>query len=237
MAGKSDRTLLGPRSRELVAGISVDIQNDGTDLSDPEHQHRIMSYIQRAKPKVTIISPPCTFYSQLNVLWNRKKRTPEENARAKLHADSMLHFGMRVGEAQVAFKRGFCHEHPLHATSWEDDMVRSLMDDPQMGQAVFHMCRFGMACPDTKMPLRKATKLMTNMLSVMTAFHNMKCVCNAVHWDPKANKHVKHRRVEGKTSTGVQLSRHAQIYPDAMVNVLASSVKRYIDMHHFEELD
>lgn len=221
----------------LAAGISVDIQNDGTDLSDPEHQHRIMSYIQRAKPKVTIISPPCTFYSQLNVLWNRKKRTPEENARAKLHADSMLHFGMRVGEAQVAFKRGFCHEHPLHATSWEDDMVRSLMDDPQMGQAVFHMCRFGMVCPDTKMPLRKATKLMTNMLSVMTAFHNKKCVCNAAHWDPKANKHVKHRRVEGKTSTGVQLSRHAQIYPDAMVNVLASSVKRYIDMHHFEELD
>ena len=62
----------------LAAGISVDIQNDGTDLSDPEHQHRIMSYIQRVKPKVTIISPPCTFYSQLTVLWNRKKRTPEE---------------------------------------------------------------------------------------------------------------------------------------------------------------
>ena len=48
---------------------------------------------------------------------------------------------------------------------------------------------------------------------------------------------MKHRRVEGKTSTGVKLSRYAQVYPEAMVKVLASSVKRYIGTHHFEVLD
>ena len=48
---------------------------------------------------------------------------------------------------------------------------------------------------------------------------------------------MKHQLIEANTSTYVQLSVHAQVYPDAMVKVLAESVKRYIDTHHFEALD
>ena len=60
----------------LLAGSAFDLTL-GCDLLDPKQQERVREYFQATKPGLTVISPPCTLFSALQQLSQRKHEDGE----------------------------------------------------------------------------------------------------------------------------------------------------------------
>ena len=105
--------------------------------------------------------------------------------------------------------RGFIFEHPMTARSWMEPLVQDLLARPGVFTVDFAQCRYGLRSPAGN-TLKKPTKLMSNMPSVLAEFSNKVCTCEGGH----------RGRIEG-SELGVRVSTHAQAYPPLMVDALA----------------
>ena len=101
-------------------------------------------------------------------------------------------------------------EHPAKSTIWNRPEVTSLR-----GECVeFDMCMMGLATPKSHTPLKKATKIKTNLKLLADQFRNKKC--------DNTHKHVEVQ----STFEGVKLSTYSQIYPQPMCKAIADVVGR-----------
>ena len=93
-----------------------------------------------------------------------------------------------------------------------------------MRKVDFDMCALGMTTPVTKLPLQKRTRLGTNLESVQAAFAARQCACMEYHFCD--GKWKKHKTVQG-CDHGIKISKHSQIYPPAMCELLARLIFEY----------
>ena len=161
--------------------------------------------VYRDRPKLLIVSPSCTLFSQLqNPSPNGlpEKRCPEAWNQAKL----MVEFAVELCLMQKRAGRAFVFEHPRTATSWEVvQKLKQLLEDPEVEEAVLDMCCYDMkVANDRGEPglVRKTTRLLTNSLEIASATARRCC---------GGHSHV--NLVSGR-------AKHAAIYPPKFCKAL-----------------
>ena len=123
-------------------------------------------------------------------------------------SESLLSFYVKFCEQQIRkqLARGgeFLFEHPWSAETWNDSCVVPLKR--KYGVRRVDMCAYGLKCPDTKCPIRKATGLM------------LSCKPEDRHVALRTCEGCpKHRPVEGKLKGGRSVSEYVAEYTPEFV--------------------
>lgn len=213
------RPRLVPRCQffNLVPGESFDVKDDlEMDLGAVNGRASVWKHISLYNPRVFMLSPPCTLFSQLMALWGRKSIGEEKYQARLVNARQLFDFAVDIAHSQLDRKQYFVLEHPDGASSWDEDCLASLYARDGVMLSRFDQCRFGLRCPGSRKPIRKRTKLLHNVPAVHASFGDMFCTCQE-----------EHRRIEGSES-GVPLSSFCETYPPEMVEQLLRSIRTEI---------
>ena len=169
-----------PRILEYTAilGLRGDLSADlasGWDLSLEQDRANLLTEIVRRRPKIVFLEPPCTWFSKLLSLnW---KHIPRHLREQRLAASMVLfEFCLLIMRIQLLAGRAFVLEHPHGATSWKHPQVQdALRRFPGTAFADFDFCMFGMVTKIKRMPVKKATRLMTNCPHIYKRFAGVRC--------------------------------------------------------------
>ncbi len=202
------RVLEHTKKLGLRGDLSADLQT-GWNLALPDHQANLLSEIHRRRPKLVFLEPPCTWFSRLlNMNW--KKMPLHIREQGIKMAVLLLEFCFLIMRVQLLAGRAFLLEHPLSATSWTHPQVKdTLAHFPDTGFADFDFCMFGMVTKIDRVPVKKATRLMSNCRHVLQRFGGV--------WCDGTHDHVVCLGYEG----GEKRSKYAQYYPDLFCSCLA----------------
>ena len=95
---------------------SMDILN-GWDLSKPNVQINCFNEFRARKPKIAVLSPPCTMFSMImDSNWNRM--TPDKRSAKLTEAIALLDMASWIMDYQIETGNYFVFEHPAGAKSW-----------------------------------------------------------------------------------------------------------------------
>lgn len=203
----------------LVGGQSFDLKDDeDIDLGTVNGRASIWHHIALCQPKVMVLSPPCTLYSQLMHMWVRKRIGEERYLQRRVQADRLLEFACQVGMHQLRTGGYFIFEHPDGASSWNEGPLVELSRQNGVITSRFDECRFGLVCPGTGQPIRKRTRLLHNLPPLDEIFGNAFCTCE-----------VPHRRIEG-SEAGIGLSAYCETYPDRMVEGMLQGIRAEVSV-------
>ena len=153
-------------------------------------------------------------FSALQTLYNKNKMEKSVWNHRMGEAVVMWNYALEVAELQVKKNRGFVLEHPSSASSWKESKVDDVLSLPGVKLISFDQCRFGLKSPMGK-PMRKATRFLTNMDSVVVRFAGRRCLCAEPH-----------REIQG-SEAGHRLSVYAQSYPPMLVQGLAAAASEF----------
>ena len=119
------------------------------------------------KPLVFIGSPMCIEYSAINRL-NHCKTTKEEVNGRMAYGRRHLEFCIKLYEIQLHNGRYFLHEHPAEAGSWEELVMKRLMNKDGVQRVVGDQCQYGLKSRDKdgEAPARKRTGFLINAVCV-----------------------------------------------------------------------
>ncbi len=127
-------------------------------------------------------SPECRAFATWNKL-NRFRHGPGVAARLereRVAAMVHLRFTAQILHDQVAAERYFLFEHPIGASSWQEDCIRSVVDLPGFGRVTTHQCQFGQEITHGKhkgRPIQKPTGFLSNSPEMLKALDRR---CEAV---------------------------------------------------------
>eukprot|EP00435_Cladocopium_sp_Y103_P052219 s999_g16.t1 len=187
------------RGRE---GLSYDIKQ-GWDLTDPKVQSVVDAQLDEADPDLLVVCPTCTHRGGWEHL-NRCYRSPLETARLLKKSREQMRFSIRQIRKQLDRGGEIMFEHPWGSDVWNDAEIIPLRK--KYGVRRVDMCAYGLRCPDTKLPIRKATGL---ILSCRPEDRNRK-----LHVCPGCPKH---RLVEGRLKDGRNVSEFVAEYTKQLV--------------------
>ena len=206
--------------RGLRATLSVDLAT-GYDLSKQSTRMLVKHEIRARRPRALGLSSPCTMFSELNRMWNKKKYSNEEWDARMNAAVIHLEFSMELAQEQVDGGRIFFHEHPRTASSWQQECVTHVSACDGCRHACFDQCRFGLMTPVSQVPMKKATKLLHNIGALQNIFHGKHCKCKNIELPSGATG--RHQRIQGSEGR-YKLSRWAQAYSQDMVKSLVDGI-------------
>ena len=168
----------------------------GCDLLDAKTQKQVSHQLDAVRPELLVVCPPCTHEGGWENL-NQFYRTPLE--RAALIRDNKRRLRFCVDEIQNQVRRGgdFLFEHPWPSHVWHAPEMKSLRR--KYGTFRVDMCAYGLKCPDTDMPIRKSTGLMSSKPEIAEHMHQ----CPGC---------PQHRSVGGKLSSGQSVSDYVAAY-------------------------
>ena len=195
---------------ELVAGQAPDLRT-GWDFRLPRHKEAALWYVRKVRPKLVIGSPGCTVFSQLqNVYgshWDRNRRDRLEEAQ------NHMRFIVEVYWEQVNHGRWFLHEHPVGASSWLMEELKTLQSAAEVCTTVADQCQYGLRTRGAggagSIPARKRTKFMTNSSEI----------ANELSW--KAKGHLHQALVGGR-------AHKSAIYSEGLCEAICRGLKREI---------
>ena len=146
------------QKRGLEVGGAYDLQT-GYDLKSTKDKNRMWSELEEDDPELTVLSPPCTPFSQLQELNFPKMDFAKVVA---LVGDGLEHWGVacQVAWWQYYRQRFFLLEHPMGSKAWSEESVQELMKMPGVHECLVDMCAYGM-----KVGLelnKKPTRFLTN---------------------------------------------------------------------------
>ena len=110
---------------------------------------------------------------------------------------------------------GFVFQQPDGCLSFELPSVTDIASQPGVLASRFDMCFFGMVSPVRQIPMKKRTKLLTNVRSVYEMTNGRFCKGD-------------HQHVVIQNLGGERRSRHAQIYPDELCKCFVGAVKAHV---------
>lgn len=142
-------------------------EDDGVpgDFNDSRMRNRAIRKILQDKPLVLIGSSTCTAYNSMNRINYSKIPREEMNARLA-HARKHLEFCIQLYKIQWRNGRYFVHEHPEGASSWDEALMKRLMNKQGVHRVVGDQCQYGLRSTDEKgeAPARKRTRFFTNAM-------------------------------------------------------------------------
>ena len=80
-----------------------------------------------------------------------------------------------IARLQIESKRYFIFEHPALASSWRRPNMQELASMPGVNKSTFHQCMFGLTSKSQKMPMQKATTLLSNVPGIYSRFNKVYC--------------------------------------------------------------
>ncbi len=162
-------------------GLAFDLSN-GFDLLNPKTQRLVDHILEQARPSLLVVCPTCTHEGGWEN-YNRLFRTPLETARLIHQSRQKVRFCANQIHKQIKRGGDFVFEHPWGSQVWKSKETENLRR--KFGIFRVDMCAYNLKCPDTQLPIQKATGLMTSRKEVSLYMH-------------KCNGCDKHRPVEGK---------------------------------------
>ena len=212
------RVAFAVKSRGLTAHLSLDLKS-GFDFLTVAGRGSAFRLFEQHDPFFSMISPPCTLYSQLQVCFKKfQKMNPQVLEKRQKEADAMLEFGAQVGMRQVRRNKFFCFEHPWRASSWRKECMERLASQPGCFTIDFDQCCTGLRCPATLRPIRKRTKLLSNSPAIYDIFQPLQCRCTEPH-----------KQIEGSVD-GLRLSEYCQHYPRELCEKIAEAVQLQLSL-------
>ena len=203
------RVLLRAQAEGLTGCLSLDLKT-GWDFRCASSRSLSLDLLSRLPVTLCILSPPCTVFSQ----WQRicVLRTSQAAWQAKWE-EGMLYLchAMECARRQTREGRFFVFEHPATATSWEQTVVKDIASLPGVQTVTCDLCMLGLQAKVSKLPMRKPTKIMTNSSDMARRF-----VASG-----RCDKSHSHQAIEGAEG-GVRRSVWAQVYPEAMIDLLVA---------------
>ena len=186
------------------------------DFAKKERREAARERLRKERPWLLVGSPMCTAFSLLQNL-NYAKMDPKDVKRKIAEALVHVHFCLSLYREQMEGGRYFLHEHPASATSWRDEKVMRMRDDPRVSCVVGHMCAQEMLAKDAEGIglVYKPTRWMTNSECVARRV-GKRCV-NEKNVD-KSSWHRHVHLVGGRAGA-------AQVYPKALCTEIVKGLK------------
>ena len=181
-------TVLGLFSLDIMTGWNFDVEELKT-LS--------LQVLTVVTVPFLYLSPPCTMFSSLQVLWNRHRMPQEVWDRRWQQSVAWVEHAMAAIRIQLDKGMRFMFEHPSRASSWRLACVQDIMSRPNIYCISFDMCAFDMRSPLGQL-VKKRTIIMTNDSNLATLLRSRQC-----------SKDHEHRRIEG-SELGHSMSRWCQ---------------------------
>ncbi len=204
---------------KLTPGWSLDLTRldpktgKAWDLSDEKVQSRVKRMVAEGKPLFVIGSPPCTSFSSIQNMNNKKRDAKVVEAERKA-GERHLQFCLEIYMIQIKAKRYFIHEHPNTATSWKMQSVVELMAMENVDHAVADMCQFGMTTvvDGVEEPVQKRTKTVSNSPEVLKRV-DVRCP----NLGGRGEKHDHAQLLNGR-------ARQAQVYPKKFCQAVCEGI-------------
>jgi len=139
-----------------------------------------MEIIENDDPDWVIGCPPCTDFSVLGRS-NHRRMDPDEVRRRMREARTHLHFCVQVYHNQLSRGKDFLHEHPLGASSWREEGIEVLANDPRVSTVVGDLCRYDLKIADANgivKPIKKPTRWMSSSSEML---ERLKKRCDGSH--------------------------------------------------------
>ena len=130
------------------------------DFEDVVMRDRARKRLLDERPMLLVGSPMCTAFSTWQRI-NNKIRDPVTVAGELRRAKQHLEFCVELYRIQVQGGRYFVHEHPAYASSWQTEIMESIMKDDGVTKATCDQCQYGGA-DESGNPVKKPTSFMTN---------------------------------------------------------------------------
>ena len=186
-------------------GRSYDIKQ-GWDLNDTEVQKRVDAELDELRPELLVACPPCTNRGGWEHL-NRLRRSPLETARLLRISRKQIAFCAKQLKKQIERGGEILFEHPWPSEVWEDPELSYLKG--KFGVSRVDMCAYGLSCPDTHLPIQKATGLLCSVSEP-----NRTAAFKTCPGCPK------HRPIEGKLGNGQNVSTFCAEYTPKFVKTM-----------------
>lgn len=192
--------------------LSLDLLT-GWDFTDAKNRRLSMEALKKYEVDMCILSPPCTMFSALQVLFkNFEKMDPAVFKKRWGEAEQFVAHSMEVAEHQLHREKYFAFEHPRTASSWKLEAVERISSYSQVGKVHFDQCRLGLASPSGKL-FKKRTTIMSNHSRLLAELAKYQC-----------NKAHEHQPIIGQEK-GRSRSWWAQHYPPALCKILACAAE------------
>ena len=115
----------------LIAGPALDLRT-GYDFAKASDRARAMALYHDQQPELVTLSPPCTAFSQLQVL-NRHvhgEQYREKHDAELLEAVEHVKFCIVFAKMQIKRRKLFVFEHPHLASTWHEPCMQQLLSMP-----------------------------------------------------------------------------------------------------------
>ncbi len=209
-------------SCEVLPGFALDLtttnaRGEPWDFANADRRREARKLIEQEKPYILIGSPMCSPWSSLQRM-SENRRSPEELDRMRVQAEVHLRFVCELYKAQHEAGRYFLHEHPLYATSWQNENILEVMGLEGVDTVWGDQCQYGQQ-GGTEDPVKKPTRWLSNSEEVLRMLDG-KCVGRKGHCSrAKGGKHV---LCEGK------IARRAAEYPVALCKAIIQGVRNQL---------
>ena len=160
-------------------------EKDG-DLRTSNGQRALWDTIQKTQPKHIWISPDCRWWSawtRLNAA--RNPQYQQQLIQGRQHAQTQLQLFAKIFQWQQKLGRGFHMEQPATANMLGEPELAVVVKETY--KATVDMCAFGLKTPISHRPIRKATQLLSNSRSLISALVDKVCPGHESH-QPIAGK-------------------------------------------------
>ena len=130
-------------SRKFKCGKNFDLLT-GWDLSKPSHAEAFSAYVNRYRPIVVVMAPPCTLFNELARLFGHKWPKFEARLRA---AKKLAILAATVAFLQLSQGRHFIIENPLRSRIWLLQLFKKLISHSCTCAVVIDQCEYGLRVP------------------------------------------------------------------------------------------
>ena len=188
----------------------------GNDFLDVDQRRKCRGELEKQRPGLLVVSPPCVMYSMLQYLGvtggrDARMADPEWRQR-RVGAQVLFDFAMELCRDQVRRGGLFLHEHPWCCDSWSEGTAQQMKQMPGVVVVRGDQCQFGLT-DHAGEPMRKRSGFMTNSLEIARALQR---TCPGDH---------EHQAVLGAVG-GEKRSAQAARYPRPMVRAILSAFRR-----------
>eukprot|EP00971_Amphidinium_carterae_P351093 6491908-Amphidinium_carterae.1 len=183
----------------------------GVDVTNPRCRHELVQYVRLGKPKVVVLSPPCTAFSN----WSHLNRIvhPKAYRQSLMNGSSCSSLAAQIAEAQLRNGRHFLLENPQGSELFKRPEWQRLQQQYSIQEVSFPQCAAGLRSPSGA-PILKRTTLWSSSPHLVRAFQQLRCTCTQ-----------EHKRVEG-SELGHPMSTWSAQWPPRMCHLIVEGIKR-----------
>ena len=187
------------------------------NLSQQSEREAALEYLDRCNPDLLVIAWPCKHWSPLQNLARRTRVQKQALEEVRLEErKTLLSFSRQAALLQRRKKKALIGENPDGSAAWETPEIIDGFEG--LAEATLDQCQYGLGHPNTKMPIRKRTRVMGQQ-ETLTYLHQR---CPGNH---------EHAHIEGNVTIGGQsmsLSAWTGGYSVPLCQAMVAGAERYL---------